>query len=114
MKKFRVVDIDQYEKLKSRNKNIFLAENFQLKRGANRAKLYNRYRKDLVKHFQPPAFVKRKTDDLIQELLKTKTEIGESRIIVGIYLEAEDFEYYRKFKRLEKSMFIINAIRHFR
>ena len=73
MKKFRVVDIDQYEKLKSRNKNIFLTENFQLKRGANRAKLYNRYRKDLVKHFQPPAFVKRKTDDLIQELLKTKT-----------------------------------------
>ena len=42
------------------------------------------------------------------------SKTGESKIIIGIYLEAEDFEYYRKYKRQEKSHFIINAITHFR
>ena len=54
------------------------------------------------------------TELLEQEFLTKKTRLGESKIIIGIYLEAEDFEYYRKFKRQEKSQFIRNAIIHFR
>ena len=53
-------------------------------------------------------------DKFYQEYLQSKTSVGESKIIIGIYLEAEDFEYYRKYKRLEKSSFVINAINHFR
>ena len=68
MKNFRVVDIDQYEKIRLRNKVSFLKESFQLKRGANRAKLYHRYRRDLIQNFLPPPKVKNKTDGLIQEL----------------------------------------------
>ena len=62
MKNFRVVDIDQYERIRLRNKVSFLNENFQLKRGVNRARLYHRYRRDLLQNFVPPMRVKNKTD----------------------------------------------------
>ena len=66
----REVDIDQYEKLKSKNKNSFVTENFQLKRGANRAKLYHKYKKDLILNFKPPSTVEKRTHELIQEVQK--------------------------------------------
>ena len=62
MKNFRVVDIDQYERIRLRNKVSFLNENFQLKRGVNRARLYHRYRRDLLQNFVPPMRVKNKTE----------------------------------------------------
>ena len=62
MKNFRVVDIDQYERIRLRNKVSFLNENFQLKRGVNRARLYRRYRRDLLQNFVPPMRVKNKTE----------------------------------------------------
>ena len=64
----RKVDIDQYEKLKSKNKNSFVTENFQLKRGANRAKLYHKYKKDLIRNFKPPSSVESRTHEIIQEV----------------------------------------------
>lgn len=62
MKNFRIVDIDQYERIRLRNKVSFQNENFQLKRGVNRARLYHRYRRDLLQNFVPPMRVKNKTD----------------------------------------------------
>ena len=49
-----------------RNEN-FLKENFQLKRGANRAKLYHRYRKDLRQDFRPSDENQHKANKTIQE-----------------------------------------------
>ena len=49
-----------------RNEN-FLKENFQLKRGANRAKLYHRYRKDLRQDFRPSDENQQKANKTIQE-----------------------------------------------
>ena len=49
-----------------RNEN-FLNENFQLKRGANRAKLYHRYRKDLRQDFRPSDENQQKANKTIQE-----------------------------------------------
>ena len=42
----------------------------------------------------------------LQEYLKAETQFRESNILVGIYLEAEDFEYFRKFRKKVKSLFI--------
>ena len=43
-----------------------------------------------------------------------ETAFRDSNILVGIYLEAEDFEYFRKFRKKERSTFVANAIEHYR
>ena len=43
-----------------------------------------------------------------------ETEFRVSNILVGIYLEAEDFEYFRKFRKKQRSRFVANAIEHYR
>ena len=70
MKNFRVVDIDQYERIRLSNKVSFLNENFLLKRGVNRARLYHRYRRDLLLNFVPPPRVKNKTDMITQVIYR--------------------------------------------
>ena len=49
-----------------------------------------------------------------QEYLQVETEFRDSNILVGIYLEAEDFEYFRKFRKKERSTFVASAIQHYR
>ena len=49
-----------------------------------------------------------------QEYLQVDTEFRFSNILVGIYLEAEDFEYFRKFRKKERSTFVAKAIEHYR
>ena len=52
---------------------------------------------------------------MCQEYLQLETEFPDSNnILVGIYLEAEDFEYFRKFRKKERSTFVANAIEHYR
>ena len=45
----------------------FLKENFQLRRGANRAKLYRRYKKNLLQEFQPTLVVEQRANKMIKE-----------------------------------------------
>ena len=175
--------------MKKTNFEDFNRESFLIKRGANRAKLYHKYRKDLIENFQPQPDVLEKTNKILQEIfwttvnyiifienvvnplpdswprksklclelkyqilnenythnndilcvhlvtrpcninvfmfngpcqfvgwyfyilyftfyccsmwqeyLQVETEFRDSNILVGIYLEAEDFEYFRKFR----------------
>ena len=68
MKWHRRLDIDEYEKLKKTNFEDFNRESFLIKRGANRAKLYHKYRKDLIENFQPQPDVLEKTNKILQEI----------------------------------------------
>ena len=111
---FHSLGLDDYERIKKKDPAEFRKLSFEIKRGPNRAKLYHKYRNDLIRNFDPLPKVARKTHQILSEYLNTKTKPGEARVVIGIYLEAEDFEYMKKLKRKENSLYVIDAIKHFR
>lgn len=111
---FNSLGLDDYERIKKKDPTEFRKLSFEIKRGPNRAKLYHRYRDDLIRNFEPQSKVSSKTNQILSEYLNTKTRPGEARVVIGIYLEAEDFEYMKKLKKKDNSMYVIDAIKHFR
>ena len=111
---FNSLGLDDYERIKKRDPAEFRKLSFEIKRGPNRAKLYHKYREDLVRNFDPQPKVASKTNQILTEYLNTKTRQGDARIVIGIYLEAEDFEYMKKLKKKTSSLYVVDAIKHFR
>ena len=72
------------------------------------------YKNDLLENFQPTEKVSLATSNILNEYLLTKSLPGESKVVVGIYLEAEDFELLKKMRRQTSSNYVVNAIEHFR
>ena len=112
--RFHSIDLDDYEKVKKRDPIAFRKVSFEIKRGPNRAKLYHKYRDDLLQNFVPQQKASDRTKQILTEYLATKTKPGDARVVIGIYLEAEDFEFLKKMKRQTSSAYVSNAIEHFR
>jgi hypothetical protein len=110
---FLPLGLDQYEKMRLQDPLNFRLTSVELKRGPNRARLYHRYRPQLAELFLPAPRYSERTDRLLAQYLDTHTRPGEDRVVVSIYLEAEDFEYMKKMKKTTKSYFVIHAIQHF-
>ena len=86
----------------------FRLSHYSIKRGPNRARLYHKYRDDLLRQFRPNprcpvssetgsgkprslilavSRYSEKTSRILSEYLHTKTGQGDDRVVIGIYLE---------------------------
>ena len=87
---------------------------YEIKRGPNRARLYHRYRRQLLPLFRPNPRYSRRTEAILADYLASKTLAGEAPVVVAVYLEAEDWEDMKRLKKVARSNYVASAVSHFR
>ena len=64
-------------------------------------RLWLQYRADLTHQFAPHPATAEKTRQLLADYL-TRPGPGQHRLVIGVFLEAEDFEYLKKFNKKQR------------